>query len=473
MAQEALNDAGNSKTKITVILNDNEMSISKNVGGMCNFLGRLRTKKIYTKINLGTKKFVTKIPLIGKGIYRGVHRFKQGVKRWLLPNMFFEDLGFTYFGPIDGHNIEHLEEMMKRAKNIDGPTLIHIITKKGKGYKIAEENPSKFHGISAFDVKTGNTIKPSSPNYSSVFGKKLISLAKDNSKIVAITAAMQDGTGLKEFAKEYPNRFFDVGIAEQHAVTFAAGLAKEGLKPVFAVYSSFLQRAYDQIIHDVCMQNLPVVFCIDRAGIVGEDGETHQGIFDLSYLSNIPNLVTIAPKDFEEFNQMLEFAVKANYPIAIRYPRGGEDESKFFKHEKIVLGKAEKITDGKDLSIIAIGKMVAKAKNVANILKEKHGICVEVINARFLKPIDCETILESVNKTKKVITLEDNIINGGFGTNILQLLNKKNITDVKLKTLGYPDEYIKQGKVCEIEEKYGLDENSIVNECLKLCKNKQ
>jgi len=255
-------------------------------------------------------------------MYGMVHRFKQGVKSLMLPNMFFEDLGYTYLGPIDGHNIEHLEEMMKRAKNIDGPTLIHIITKKGKGYEIAEKNPSKFHGISAFNVETGETLKPSGANYSKVFGDKIVNLAKENEKIVAITAAMVDGTGLKEFSKKYPDRFFDVGIAEQHAVTFAAGLAKQGLKPFFAVYSSFLQRAYDQIIHDVCMQNLPVVFCIDRAGIVGEDGETHQGIFDLSYLSHIPNLTVMAPKDFKEFEEMLELASKANYPIAIRYPRG-------------------------------------------------------------------------------------------------------------------------------------------------------
>jgi len=470
MAQEALNDAGNSKSKITVILNDNEMSISKNVGGMCNFLGRLRTKKIYTKVNINTKKFVTKIPAIGKGMYGAVHKFKRGVKQLLISNMFFEDIGFTYLGPIDGHNIEHLEELLRRSKEIDGPVLIHIITKKGKGYKIAEENPAKFHGISPFDVESGKLKKEPSKDYSKVFGNKIVKLAKENKKIVTVTAAMKDGTGLTQFADKFPERFFDVGIAEQHAVGFCAGLAKQGLKPVFAVYSSFLQRAYDQIIHDVCIQKLPVVLCLDRAGIVGADGETHQGIFDLSYLSHIPNMVTMAPKNFEELEKMLEFSINAQYPIAIRYPRGSESSTEVGDCKEISLGKSEIISQGKDITILAIGKMVATAKEVAKELKEKYDISAEVINSRFLNPLDEETIIESLNKTKRLITIEDNIINGGFGANILELLNKNNIDNIKIKVIGYPNCFIKHGKVEELEKIYGLDKDSILNKCIEMLK---
>lgn len=468
MAQEALNDAGNSKANLIVILNDNEMSISKNVGGMCRFLSRLRTKKIYTKVNLTTKKIVTKIPLIGKGIYGMVHRFKSGVKQNILPNMFFEDIGFTYLGPVDGHNIEHLEEIINRAKKLEGPVLIHVITKKGKGYKIAEENPSKFHGIGAFDIETGNVNGGSKKDYSKVFGEKLVSLAKENEKIVAITAAMKDGTGLTQFAKEYPNRFFDVGIAEQHATTLAAGMAMQGLKPFFAVYSSFMQRAYDQLLHDICMQNLPVVICLDRAGIVGADGETHQGIFDLAYLSHMPNLTVLAPKDFKELEQMIEFAAEAKGPVAIRYPRGAENKNVVFKtHKKVSLGKSELIQDGEDLTIIAIGKMVARAKEVADILKEKHNISAGVINARFLRPLDDKLILESAKKTKKIITIEDNVACGGFGSNILSLINKNKLEGIEVDILGYPDEFIKQGKTEEIEDIYGLSTEKIVRRILK------
>lgn len=372
--------------------------------------------------------------------------------------MYFEDIGFTYLGPVDGHDIKKLEDIMERSKKIKGPVLIHVVTKKGKGYKLAEENPDKFHGISAYDKKTGECSKKQ--DYSKVFGDTLIKLAENDPKIVAVTAAMKDGTGLKEFAQKFPDRFFDVGIAEQHSLGLIAGMAKAGLKPVLPIYSSFLQRGYDQIIHDIALSNIPVTVCIDRAGIVGNDGETHQGIFDLSFLSSIPNLVITAPKNFEELEKMLEFGVNIDKPVFIRYPRGGENY-KFEKVEKIELGKSEIIQNGTDLSIIAIGKMVGRAKEVANLLPEKS---IEIINARFLKPLDEKTILKSIQKTKHVVTIEDNLLRGGLGTAIIELINKSNIENVKVKTFGYDDIFVEHGKVEELEEKYGLTAEKIAKD---------
>ena len=413
MAMEALNDAGSSNSNITVILNDNEMSISKNVGGVPALLTKIRTKKMYKRSNNCIKRFFNKVPLIGKPIVTLAHNIKRSIKQMVIPNMYFEDIGFTYLGPVDGHNIEELEKILERSKHLEGPVLIHVISKKGKGYKFAEETPDKFHGISSFDIKTGEVVSKSKKDYSKVFGDKLIELAQKDDKIVAVTAAMKDGTGLKEFANEYPNRFFDVGIAEQHAVGMIAGMATAGLKPVFAVYSSFLQRGYDQLIHDIALEQIPVTICVDRAGIVGADGETHQGIFDLCFLNSIPNLVIMAPKDFKELEQMLEFAVNLNKPVIIRYPRGGEGKTAFEKHSNIELGKAEVIKEGKDLTIVVIGKMVERAQEVAKML-EKENIDAEIINARFLKPLDKETILKSAEKTKNVVTIEDGLIEGGL-----------------------------------------------------------
>lgn len=413
MAMEALNDAGSSNSNITVILNDNEMSISKNVGGVPALLTKIRTKKMYKRSNNCIKRFFNKVPLIGKPIVTLAHNIKRSIKQMVIPNMYFEDIGFTYLGPVDGHNIEELEKILERSKQLEGPILIHVISKKGKGYKFAEETPDKFHGISSFDVKTGEVLSKSKKDYSKVFGDKLIELAQKDDKIVAVTAAMKDGTGLKEFANKYPSRFFDVGIAEQHAVGMIAGMAASGLKPVFAVYSSFLQRGYDQLIHDIALEQIPITICVDRAGIVGADGETHQGIFDLCFLNSIPNLVVMAPKDFKELEQMLEFAVNLNKPVIIRYPRGGEGKIAFEKHSNIELGKAEVIKEGEDLTIVAIGKMVERAQEVAKML-EKENIDVEIINARFLKPLDKETILKSVEKTKNVVTIEDGLIEGGL-----------------------------------------------------------
>lgn len=413
MALEALNHAGAMKTNLIVILNDNEMSISKNVGGISMFLSKARTRKFYKKSSDYVKKIVTMLPKGGNRIIRFIRKIKYSIKQLLLPNMLFEDIGFKYLGPVDGHDIEKLENILKTSKTIEGPVLIHVVTKKGKGYKPAEENPDKFHSASNFDIETGESKKEKSKDYSKVFGDKLLEIARMNDKIVAITAAMKDGTGLTEFAKELPERTFDVGIAEQHAIGLAAGLAKNGMIPVVPIYSSFYQRAFDQVIHDVCIQNLGVVMCVDRAGIVGNDGETHQGVFDLSFFSMIPNITVMAPKDFKELENMLEFAVKLNRPVVIRYPRGGEGKIKFDIYQDIRLGQAEILKTGSDLSIIAIGKMVERAVEVANILEE-HGKSIEVINARFLKPIDKDVVFNSIAKTKKVITIEDNILQGGL-----------------------------------------------------------
>lgn len=399
MALEALNHIGSSKTNVIVVLNDNEMSISKNIGGINMLLTKLRARKLYTVSNKSGKKILEKIPVVGNFIIKIVRKAKKGIKQLIIPKMFFEDIGFKYLGPIDGHNIEDMELIFKRAKELDEPVLIHVLTKKGKGYKPAEDEPDKFHATSPFDIETGKAKKQKSKDYSKAFGEKLVELAKNNKKIVAITAAMKDGTGLAEFANEYPDRFFDVGIAEQHALTFAAGLAIEGMIPFVPIYSSFYQRAYDQVIHDICMQNLPVVMCVDRAGIVGADGETHQGILDLSFFKVIPNLTIMAPKDFQELQSMMEFAVELNKPVVIRYPRGGEAEQKFNTHNYIRYKRCEFLTTGKDVTIVAIGNQVSKAMNIFRKLKEMN-ISAEVINARFLKPFDKYAILSSICKTR-------------------------------------------------------------------------
>ena len=467
MALEALNDAGSSKSNLIVILNDNEMSISKNVGGIPSLLSKIRTKKLYTASNEYIKNVLDKIPVIGSPISKTLKRIKKSIKQLFIPNMFFEDIGFRYLGPVNGHNIQELEEIMKSSKEIDGPVIIHVITKKGKGYKFAEENPDMYHSTSAFDLETGKTKKVKNDDYSKIFGKKLVELAEQNEKIVAITASMKDGTGLSNFAREFPSRFFDAGIAEQHALGLAAGLAINGRTPVVPIYSSFYQRGYDQVIHDICIQNLGVVMCVDRAGIVGNDGETHQGILDLSFFKIIPNINIMAPKDFKELEDMLEFAVALNKPIVIRYPRGGEGKNKFEKHEKIELGKAELIEEGKNLTILAIGKMVDRGYELLKKLKE-IGIEAELINVRFLKPLDSDLILKSIRKTKKIITIEDNILEGGLASSIKELLIDNKIEDIKIKNFGYPNVFVKHGTVDEIEKLYGLDIDNILKETKEL-----
>lgn len=461
MAIEALNDAGFSKCKMTVILNDNEMSISPNIGGLNMFLSKLRTKKLYTASNISGKKIISKIPIIGKPTVKIVQRFKRSIKQLIIPKMFFEDIGFTYLGPVDGHNIEQLENILKLSKQVDTPVLIHVLTKKGKGYKIAEENPDKFHATGPFDLETGEPKKAKGMDYSKVFGNKLVEMAEKNEKIVAITASMKDGTGLTKFQKQFPKRFFDIGIAEQHAITLAAGMATQGLIPVVPIYSSFYQRAYDQVIHDIAIQNLHVVLCVDRAGIVGADGETHQGLLDMAFFRIVPNLTIMAPKDFREFEDMLEFAINYNGPIVIRYPRGGEDKNvKFEKHEKIETGKAEIIKDfkkdnnknQKKITIIAIGKMVSRAMNVAKS-EEKVGNDVCIINARFLKPLDKESILKRLKQSNKVIIIEDGTRINGLSTAVKEIIaEEKMLLDVE--TQAYPDEFIQHGTVEQLEKIY-------------------
>lgn len=463
MALEALNDVGYSKTKMTIILNDNEMSISPNIGGLNMLLSKLRTKKLYTRSNIILKGKINKIPIVGKTTVKIVQRVKRSIKQLIIPKMFFEDIGFTYLGPVDGHNLEELQSIFTLSKQIDNPVLIHVLTKKGKGYEIAEKNPDKFHSTGSFDIETGKSKKEKSKDYSKVFGNKLVDLAKKNDKIVAITASMKDGTGLTQFSKEFPERFFDVGIAEQHALGTAAGMAIDGMIPVVPIYSSFYQRAYDQVIHDIALQNLPVIMCVDRAGVVGADGETHQGTLDMAFFRLVPNLVIMAPKDFQELENMLEFAVETKKPIIIRYPRGGEDKTPFEKHEKIEEGKAEILKEGKDISILTIGKTVARGMKIEKKLKEKN-IEAEVINVRFLKPLDIETLKKSIVKTKKVITIEDGTIINGLGTAIKELIIDNNIEDIKIKSYAYPDKFIQHGSVDELEKIYHLDEDFIVED---------
>lgn len=469
MALEALNHVGCTRTKMIIILNDNEMSISQNYSGMNKLLTRLRSKRKYRKSNEYGKRLINNIPVIGKKTVKLVGKGKNAIKQLILPGMYFEEIGINYLGPVDGHNISDLESILKRAKNFDEPVIIHVKTIKGKGYAPAEENPTKFHGIGKFNKETGETITKSSNNYSKVFGNKLAEMAKDNDKIVAITAAMKDGVGLTKFAEEYPDRFFDVGIAEQHAITFAAGLAQNGMIPFVSIYSSFYQRAYDQVIHDVCTQNLPVIMCVDRAGIVGNDGETHQGVYDISFFKNVPNLTIMAPKNYKELEQMMEYAIKLKSPVVIRYPRGGESEVKYTQNKKLSLGKAEILEEGEDISIIAVGNKVSNAIEIRNALKKKHISC-EVINVRFIKPIDEKTIIKSITKTKKVITIEDGTIIGGLGSSIKEIIVDNRLENIDIKCFAYPDCFIPHGTNKELESKYKIDNATIMKEIIKIKK---
>ena len=466
MALEALNDVGYSKTKMTIILNDNEMSISPNIGGLNMLLSKLRTKKMYTRSNVIMKKRINEIPVIGKPIVKIVQTFKRSIKQLIIPKMFFEDIGFTYLGPVDGHNLEELQSIFTLSKQIDNPVLIHVLTKKGKGYEIAEKNPDKFHATGPFDIETGKSKKEKGKDYSKVFGDKLVELAQKNEKIVAITASMKDGTGLTAFSEKFPKRFFDIGIAEQHALGLAAGMAIDGMIPVVPIYSSFYQRAYDQVIHDIALQNLPVIMCVDRAGVVGADGETHQGTLDMAFFRLVPNLTILAPKDFQELEDMLEFAVNLKKPVIIRYPRGGENKEPFEKHEKIEEGKAEILKEGNDISILTIGKTVAKGIKIAKTLQNIN-VNAEVINVRFLKPLDVETLKKSIEKTKKVVTIEDGTIINGLGTAIKELVIDNHMEDVEVKAYAYPDKFIQHGSVDELEKIYHLDEDAIVEDIQK------
>lgn len=466
MAFEALNDAGRSPNNLIVILNDNEMSISKNVGGLSCYLSKIRTEPFYFKVKEDIDIILNKIPAIGKSAVKALDRVKGSIKYMIMPGIIFEELGFKYLGPIDGHNIAEVENVLARAKSLKGPVFVHILTQKGKGYTYAEENPAVFHGISPFEVETGEVIVNSGPGYSEIFGRELSKIAHKDERVVAITAAMPHGTGLDRFSKKYPERFFDVGIAEQHAVTFAAGLARNGMIPVVALYSSFLQRAYDQVLHDVALQNLHVVFAIDRAGIVGEDGETHQGIYDISFLRHIPNMAILAPCDYNDFKRMLEYAVlEHDGPIAVRYPRGKGPE-KLIDASPIRLGQPLLLREGSDVSIVAVGNKVETALEVAKTL-EKMDLSADVIYSRFIKPVDPKLILDSAVKTRRLITIEDNAIEGGFGSRVLEMINQKGI-NVKTRIFGYPDAFIPHGSKNELQHIYRLDADSIVRDVLKI-----
>ncbi len=470
MAFEALNDAGRSPNNLIIILNDNGMSISKNVGGFSRYLSKIRTQPIYYKAKEDFDIFLHKLPGIGNKAAKALKRAKGTIKYIVMPGMLFEEIGLKYLGPIDGHDIGELTKVLSNAKGMKGPVLIHVLTHKGKGYQFAESKPQEFHGISPFEVETGEVKVNNGPTYSDIFGEKITALAAAEPKLVAITAAMPLGTGLDKFSKKYPQRFFDVGIAEQHAVTFAAGLAKTGIKPVVAVYSTFLQRSYDQILHDVALQKLHVTFAIDRAGLIGDDGETHQGIYDLSYLSHIPNLTILAPADYNELNRMLEYCVLQHEgPIAVRYPRGtGKDM--LTQPVPVKYGKGVRLTTGNDITIVAVGKMVETALKAAELLLKKD-INAEVINARFIKPLDSKLILESALKTRAVAIIEDNCIRGGLGSSVLELLNENGYM-LKTKLFGFPDMPIPHGSRDILYEKFGLDADSIAHEIIKLLRRK-
>ena len=456
MAYEALNNAAKLDTNYIIILNDNNMSISENVGGVSKYLNNIRTASGYQDLKEGISNALSRVP----GLVNRIRRAKSSFKQLVIPGMFFEDMGITYLGPVDGHNINGMIRVINEAKRVKGAVLIHAITQKGKGFSPAERHPARFHGAEPFDIETG---LPSSPrtvaNYTDIFSTVMCKLGQRDEKIVAITAAMPDGTGLKRFHNMYPDRFFDVGIAEEHAVTFAAGLAAGGLKPVVAVYSSFLQRAYDQIVHDVCIQNLPVVFAIDRAGLVGSDGETHQGIFDFTYLSGIPNMNLCAPKNKWELSDMMKFAVNLEAPIAIRYPRGEAYSGLEEYRAPIELGKAEWIYEESDIALFAVGSMVKTAVEVRERLKQQ-GYQVSLINARFVKPIDREAVWKACEGHRLIVTMEENVACGGYGEKVLTCISEKGL-DNQFLNISIPDAYIEHGNVALLKKEIGLDAERI------------
>ncbi len=471
LALEGLNNAGDLKKDLIVVLNDNEMSISPNVGALSAYLNRILTGERFQKFKKETKAFLESIPRLGDKAAKIAQKTEEMLKGLFLPGILFEELGFNYVGPIDGHNVELLIDTFKRIKTSLSPVLIHVITKKGKGYEFSEKDPSMFHGIGPFKLETGLPITGDGLAYSEVFGETLTELAKRDDKIIAITAAMKEGTGLEHFAKKYPERFYDVGIAEPHAVTFAAGLATRGLKPVVAIYSTFLQRSYDEIVHDVCLQNLHVVFAIDRAGIVGEDGPTHNGTFDLSYLRHIPNLIVMSPKDDIEFKYMLELALNHDGPIAIRYPRG-KVKSLISPPSSLIpfnIGKAEILREGKDVALIALGNTVHPSIQAAERLM-KEGISAMVVNARFIKPLDHNLISSVALTVPRIITIEENALQGGFGSAVIEFLNEVEVNNVKVRRLGIPDVFIEQGQQNELRRIYGLDEKGIYLSVLSFLK---
>ena len=464
MAYEALNNASALDTNFIIVLNDNNMSIAENVGGVSKYLNDMRTADKYLNLKEGVYNTLKAMPK-GDAMVRGIRRAKSSVKHLMIQGMFFEDMGITYLGPVNGHDIPAMLRVIQEAKRVKGAVLIHVKTKKGKGYGPAERHPARFHGAEPFNIETGVPSNPrDKANYTDVFSTVMMKLGQRDEKVVAITAAMPDGTGLKRFRNAYPERFFDVGIAEEHAVTFAAGLAAGGMKPIVAVYSSFLQRAYDQILHDVCIQNLPVVFAIDRAGLVGSDGETHQGIFDLSYLSSIPNMHIMAPKNKWELSDMLKFAVGFDAPIAIRYPRGEAYDGLKEYRQAVEYGKAEWIYEEDEIAILAIGSMVKTGLAVYEKLKSEGYKC-SLCNARFVKPIDTKMV-EKASHHKLVVTLEENVLSGGFGEKVCNYMKDNQCTSTLLM-VGIPDEYVEHGNVDQLRKDIGIDADSIIEKIKK------
>lgn len=465
VAFEGLNQTGHVDQDLIVILNDNEMSISPNVGALSSYLNRLMTGQFVNRFREDIKAFLDTLPGIGKSVLRFAKQAEESLKGLLIPGLLFEELGLKYIGPIDGHRLDYLIETFQNIKKLRGPILVHVITKKGKGYPPAEMNPARFHSVSPFVVETGEPRKDqikNPPTYTEVFGDTLCQLAKENRRLIAITAAMQSGTGLEQFSKEFPDRFYDIGIAEQHAVTFAAGLALEGMKPVVAIYSTFLQRAYDQVLQDVCLQNLPVVFALDRGGIVGEDGPTHHGLFDFSYLRHIPNLVIMVPKDEDEFQHMIKTAVECPLPVAFRYPRGkGEGVKRSDILKSIDIGKGEVLRKGDDVLILAIGSTVYPSLRAAERLAQV-GINPTVINSRFLKPLDGDLLCDWAKRIEKVLTVEENVLLGGFGSAVLELFQERGLFSIRVKRLGIPDLFVEHGPQSLLRAKYGIDENGIL-----------
>jgi 1-deoxy-D-xylulose-5-phosphate synthase len=459
LAFEGLNNAGHLKKDLIVVLNDNEMSISKNVGALSAYMNRILTGEFYRRFRKETRAFLEGIPKIGGQFAKMAQKAEEMFKGLVLPGMLFEELGFDYVGPIDGHDIGLLTETFRRIRNAQSPTLIHVITKKGKGYEFSEKNPCGFHGVGPFELETGSQTKTKDGvSYSTAFGKILTDLAAEDSRIVAVSAAMREGTGLDCFADKYPERFYDVGIAEPHAVTFAAGMATRGIRPVVAIYSTFLQRAYDEIIHDVCLQKLPVLFAIDRAGIVGEDGPTHHGLFDISFLRHVPNLMVMAPKDGKEMRMMFEFALKHSGPAAIRYPRDTVPEIELPCPE-IFHGTSEIVREGTDVALVAVGTCVLPALKAADRL-ESSGVSAMVVNARFVKPLDKELLLSISARIAKIITIEENALQGGFGSAVIECLQDAEM-NVRVKRLGIPDMFVEQGGIERLKAKYGIDEEGI------------
>ena len=465
MAYEALNNASKAETPFIIVLNDNNMSISENVGGVSSYLNQIRTTEAYLELKEDVKNKLKTVPK-GKNMIHKIQNVKSGFKQLMIPGMYFEDMGITYLGPVNGHDIPAMVKVLKEAKRCKTPVLVHVLTQKGRGYAPAERHPARFHGAEPFDIETGlPAVKRTTPNYTDIFSTVMCKLGASNPKVVAITAAMPDGTGLKRFRNMYPNRFFDVGIAEQHAVTFAAGMAASGMRPVVAVYSSFLQRAFDQILHDVCIQKLPVVFAIDRAGIVGSDGETHQGIFDLSFLSEMPNMTVMAPKNKWELADMVRYAVEYNGPVAIRYPRGQAFEGLGEYRPAIEYGKSEWIYEEEDICLLAVGSMVKTALEVREKLIAE-GRKVSLINARFVKPIDEEAVKKACKGHKLIVTMEENILSGGYGEAVRQYVDSIK-TKAKLLNIAIPDTFVEHGKPAELMQMLHMDAQGITEQIMK------